>query len=118
MEFKLAGLLSYFGALSFGAFWLIMLLVAQPDCLETFEAAKKTATYLLTQSNSKFYYMTLVSMLACAIYGTLLFTKRYPLQVMYIVMAHVVVAIFIYDWSLVLAIALPLMLFNRVKANA
>ncbi|MCP3849495.1 MAG: hypothetical protein GY694_04545 [Gammaproteobacteria bacterium] len=118
MEFKIAGILSYFGALSFMAIWLILMLVAQPDCLETFEAAKQTAIYVLTQPDADFFYMSLFSMLVCFICGTLLFIKKYPLQVMYVVIVHAIAAIFIYDWSLVLGIALPLLAFSRVKKNA
>jgi len=118
MEFKISGILSYFGAAVFIAIWLILMLVAQPDCLEIFEAAKQTVVYVLTQPDSEFFYMSLISMLVCIVCGTLLFINKYAVQVMYVVLAHALAAIYIYDWTLVLVVALPLTLFSKVKASA
>ena len=118
MEFKIAGALSYFSASTFIGIWLILLLVAQPDSLSTFEAAKQTATYVLTQPGSEFFYISLASMLACIICGTLLFLNKYALQTMYVIILHSIGAFYIYDWTLAIDIALPLIFFNKIRANA
>jgi len=103
---------------AFMGVWLILLLVAQPDCLKTFEAAKQTFIYVLTQPYSAFFYYSLLSIFVCFICGLLLFINKYPIYVMYAVFLHAAIALLIYDWSLALVIALPLTLFNKIKVNA
>ncbi len=118
METKIAGILSIFAALVFLTIWLVLMFVAQPEFLSTYETSKKTIIYALTESNSKFFIFSLISISLCLIYTVILFKKKYAQEAMYVILAHTLVAIFVYDWPLVLIVALPLIFFNKVKANA
>jgi hypothetical protein len=111
MNSKIAGALSIFGGLGFLGIWLILLLVANPDCLTSYEAAKETLLFTLTAENSWFFISTLFSMLSCTICGALLLSNKFQQQIMYIIAAHTLIALFVYDWSLVFVISLPLIYF-------
>ena len=117
MYFKIAGLLNGLAMLAFLGIWIILLLVAKPDCLQTVEAAKQAIIYAFSQPYTDFFHFSIVSILVCLICGILLFAKKFPVYAMYAIFVHAVLALFIYDWSLSLAIALPLILFKRVRVS-
>jgi len=118
MEFKLAGALNGLALFAFIAMWYILLFSNHPECTDIFEAASETAMFVLTEPGREFFYATFLSMLLCLTCGFLLFIKKFPLIAMCIIFVHAVLGGFIYDWGLVLAIALPLTLFGKVKAGA
>ena len=118
MDNKIAGAIGLIPAIGFIAMWLILMLVAQPDCLTSFQAAKQTAHYVLTQPDNFFFIASLASVLVCLICSVLIFTKQFHIQAMYTVLAHAILALFIYDLTLAISIAFPLLYFNKVKASA
>ena len=118
MNFKIAGALNFLSVFYFLVIWAILLLVAQPEALSTYEAAKSTLIYVLTEDGSEFFYLSIVSMLICFACGVFLFLQKYPQQIMYVIGFHAVIGIYFYDWSLALSIGLPLLFFNKVRENA
>ena len=118
MNYKIAGSLSIFGGLAFAAIWFTLLFVANPDCLTSYEAAKETFLYSVTSDDSRLFIGTLLSLAACLICGSLLLVNKFSQQAMYVIAAHAFLAALAYDWSLVIAIALPLIYFKEVVSNA
>ncbi|WP_413665000.1 hypothetical protein ACG1BZ_07080 [Microbulbifer sp. CNSA002] len=55
MGFKISGALNFLCAFYFLAIWAILLLVAQPKALSTYEAAKGSLIYVLTEEGSEFF---------------------------------------------------------------
>ncbi len=118
MNVKIAGALNFICVFYFLIIWGILLLVAQPEALSTYEAAKSILIYALTEDGSEFFYLSIASMLVCFTCGVLLFLRKYPQHTMYITALHVLIGIYFYDWSLALSIGLPLLFFNKVRVNA
>jgi hypothetical protein len=118
MGFKIAGALNFLCVVYFLSIWAILLLVAQPEALSTYEAAKSTLIYALTEDGSEFFYLSIASMLICFTCGVFLFLRKYPEQTMYVIGIHALIGFYFYDWSLALSIGLPLLFFNKVRVNA
>jgi ABC-type Na+ efflux pump permease subunit len=120
MDSKIAGTLSFLGALALIAIWLVFLFAARPDCLDSFQLAIASAKYALSpsESGSWLFVFTLASIFTCFAAGLILFFGKQKNIAMYLIATHAVVAMFIYTWSLVLAIALPLIYFGKVHKNA
>tara|TARA_Y100000296_G_C5103764_1_gene221414 strand:+ start:395 stop:754 length:360 start_codon:yes stop_codon:yes gene_type:complete len=117
MDSKIAGTLSLLGAVVLIAIWWIFLFSARPDCLDSFQLAIDSAKYALSpnESGSWLFVSTLVSIVICISASLILFFGRQKGVAMYLIAAHAVVALFIYTWSLVVVIALPLSYFGKVK---
>ena len=118
MNFNIAAALNFLCVFYFLVIWAILLLVAQPEALSTYEAAKSTLIYALTEDGSEFFYLSIVSMLVCFVCGVFLFLRKNPQQTMYVIALHALIGIYFYDWSLALSIGLPLLCFNKVRVNA
>lgn len=118
MAHKIAGIINVIPVAALTSVWLILMLVAQPDCLSTLESAIDTAHFVLTQPDNFYFIASLCSIIICSICGVLIFTKFHHIKAMYIVSAHALVGIYIYDWMLALAIASPLLYFRKIQDNA
>ena len=118
MNFKMAGVLCVPGVINFLGVWLILLFVAQPETMSTYEAARDILVSALTEDGAGYFYLTILSMVTCATCGVLLFSNKYPLQVMYVIATHTLLGLWLYDWSLALVIGLPLLYFNKARLHA
>lgn len=118
MRFKMAGALNFLGVIHFLGVWVILLFVAQPDTMSTYEAARDMLASAITKDGAGYFYLTILSMVTCATCGVLLFSNKYPLQAMYVIATHTLLGLWLYDWSLALIIGLPLLCFNQVRSNA
>ena len=120
MDSKIAGTLNLLGAAALIAIWWVFLFAARPDCLNSIQLAMSSAKYALTpsESGSWLFVFTLVSIIICVVTSLILFFGQHKTIAMYLIATHAVLAMFIYTWSLVLAIALPLIYFGKVQKNA
>ncbi len=120
MENKIAGALTLFGAIILICIWWVFLFAARPECAESIDLAISSAKYALTPSESGtwLFVYTIISIAICLICSAILFTGRVARGVMYIIAGHALASLFIYTWSLVVAIALPLIYFGKVGENA
>ncbi|WP_049721737.1 hypothetical protein [Gilvimarinus polysaccharolyticus] len=119
MDSKIAGTLSLLSAAALIAIWWVFLFSARPDCLDSIPLAIDSAKYALspTESGSWLFVFTLGSIVTCIVTSlALLFGKKKRIA-MYVIATHSVMALFIYTWSLVLVIALPLVYFAKVYKN-
>ena len=120
MESKIAGTLGLLGTIALISIWWVFLFSARPDCLDSIQLAIKSVKYALSpsESGSWLFVFTLGSIFTCVSSSLILFFGKQKSIGMYLIAAHSVVAVFIYTWSLVLAIALPLIYFGKVLKNA
>jgi len=122
MEIKIAGSLSILSAIVLLGIWFVMLFAAQPSGISPFEAAIQQAAYSLSpnKSGTWFFVFSLVSIAACLCTAALLFFTRHVKAAIAIIAIHCLAGFFIYNFVLVLAIALPLpfLLSKKVFANA
>ncbi|KZY66790.1 MULTISPECIES: hypothetical protein [unclassified Oleiphilus] len=120
MGSKIAGTLSLLGAVALIAIWWVFLFSARPDCLDSVQLAISSAKYALSpsESGSWLFIFTLVSIFACILTGLILLFGKQKNLAMYLIAIHAVAAAFIYTWSLVVAIALPLIYLGKVQKNA
>lgn len=114
----MAGALSFLGVIHFLGVWGILLFVAQPETMSTYEAARDMLASALTEDGAGYFYLTILSMVTSATCGVLLFSNKYPLQVMYVIATHTLLGLWLYDWSLALVIGLPLLYFNKARLHA
>ena len=120
MDSKIAGILSLLGAAALLAIWWVFLFAARPDCFDSLELVVSSAKFVLSPSEpgSWLFWSTLVSIVTCIATALLLFFGKQKVSAMYFIAMHAAVAFFIYTWSLFVAIALPLIYFNKVRKNA
>ena len=120
MDSKIAGTLSLLGAIALIVIWWVFLFSARPDCLDSIQFAISSAKYALSPSESGtwLFVFTLASILTCTVTGLILYFGEQNRTAMYLIAIHAVIAIFVYTWSLVVAIALPLIYFGKLYKNA
>ena len=120
MENKIAGTLSLLGAVALTSMWAVFLFAARPECADSIELAISAAKYALSPSEAEtwLFVYTLGSIFLCLTSSAMLFANRGSQKAMYIVAGHSIAALFVYTWSLILAIALPLIYFGKVRKNA
>jgi len=113
-------MLSLGGALILVAIWFVFLFGSQPECFNSFEIAIHSISYALSPSESgtRFFIYVLSSIVMCIMCAVLLLTTKKAKLAMWLVIIHSIAAMFIYTWSLVVAIAMPLVYFNKVVKNA
>ncbi|WP_062268527.1 hypothetical protein [Endozoicomonas arenosclerae] len=116
MDSKIAGTLSLLGAAALLGIWWIFLFSARPECFNSYELAYEAVKYVLSpaEPNRWLFLSTLLSILISFTTGLLLIAGKQKNRAMLLVLTHTIAAIFIYTWSLVVAIALPLLFFNKV----
>ena len=120
MNSKIAGTLSLFGAAALVIMWWVFLFSARPDCFDSIQLAVSSAIYALSpsESGSWLFIFILLSIFTCLETGLILLFSKHKNIAMYLAAAHAAVSLFVYTWSLVIAIALPLLYFGRVQKNA
>jgi uncharacterized membrane protein len=120
MEYKIAGAFSLIGALALLGSWGIFLFSAHPESANSVQLAIKYATYALTPSESGtwLFIFTLVSAFTCLTTSFILFFCQKKKLAMYVSLLHSVLGVFVYTWTLVLVIALPLVYFKKVGNHA
>lgn len=111
---KVAGLCGLLSCIALIAIWRIFLGETCPDDVAADTMASLRYVLSPETAGTYFFIYSLLSLLVCLISsGVLLFTRN-PSWVMYVIMVHALLALFIYDISLVIAIALPLLYFRKV----
>ena len=117
MDNKIAGILSLLGAVALGVIWWVFLFSARPDCLDSIELAINSARYALSPSESGtwLFVYTLVSIVICITTSLILLYGQQKKFAMYLIASHALAALFVYTWSLILAIALPLIYIGKVN---
>lgn len=120
MENKIAGTLGLFGAMALVSMWCVFLFAARPDCADSIALAISAARYALSPSDAEtwFFIYAIGSIFLCLLCSAMLFANRASEKIMYIIAGHSIAALFIYAWSLVLVIALPLLCLGKVGKNA
>ena len=119
MKNKGAGFFSLIASGGFIAIWWVYLFGVKPDCLSSFEAAKQAFLFAVSPSQvgSWFFVYTLVSILVCIFCAVLFFSGRQTKIAFVLTLIHGVVGIFLYTWSLVLFIFLPLTFASKAEIN-
>lgn len=117
MDSKTPGTLSLLGAVSLIGIWWVFLLTARPDCLDSVQLAMASAKYALSpnESGSWLFVFTLASIIICIASSLILFIGKNKNIAIYLIGTHTIAAAFLYTWSLVLVIALPLVCFLKLQ---
>ncbi|BBM00225.1 hypothetical protein [Microbulbifer sp. GL-2] len=119
MDSKIAGAIGLLAPATLVGMWVIYLFSVRPDCADSIQLAMDSAKYALTPSESGtwLFIYTLTSITVGLVTSFILFFSANKQVAMYITAAHSIAALFLYTWSLVLVIALPLFFFDKVRKN-
>jgi predicted secreted protein len=118
MSNKGAGLFSLMAGVCFIAIWLVYLFGVKPDCLSSIEAAKQAFLFAISPAEAGWFLIyTLISIIVCFICAVLFLSGRQIKVAFVLTFLHGVVGLFLYTWSLVIFIFLPLTFATKTEAS-
>ena len=120
MDRRIAASLSVGGAVAFVSMWCILLFAARPDCADSYALAVEAVRYALSpaESGTWLFVYTLVSIAICIITSLVLITAQSGAKGMWLAAGHSLLGAFVYSWSIVLLLALPLLFWGRLGKGA
>jgi len=115
-----ASIYSLWAAMALIGMWWVFLFAAQPDCLDSIEAAKASAIYALTPSKAGSWHFiyTLVSIFVSLFCAVLFLKPKLSTIALALVAIHLAASFFVYQLFLSVLIGLPLLSSKQVLKNA
>lgn len=120
MEYKTAAALSLISSIAFIWSWGVTLCAAHPESANLVQLALEYAVDALTPSESEtwLFVFTFISAFTCLVTSCILCFCEKKRLAMYLSLVHSLLALFVYTWTFVLVIALPLFYFKKVRNHA
>ena len=113
-----AAALSLILVLKIFASWCILLFAARPDSANYWEDVVSTLKFFLSPSVVEtWHFVFLLGSLFLSLFYSVLFFRNIAKVAFVLVIAHVIASVYLYNWSFVVLVALPLLAVKSALAE-